>query len=281
MVFGYSSNAYKRYSLLESIDRIAALGFGGLEIMCDKPHLYPPDFGEAEVAAVRAALETRGLAITNLNCFTLFAVGDTYLPSWIEADSARREIRTRHTLDCLRVAEALDAGCISVPPGGPLESGMDRSDAYRLFAAGLERVLPDAEAKGIRVLIEPEPELLLENSREFSEFIRDLRSPALGLNFDIGHFYCVGEDPAEIFETLREWVGHVHVEDIAANRVHEHLIPGRGAIPFAEVFRAMARTAYEGDICLELYPYVDDPDGAGRESLEYLRPMLAEAGLAS
>lgn len=278
MVFGYSSNAYKRFSLLEAIAHIADLGFGGLEIMCDKPHLYPPDFGEAEVAAVRSALADRGMTITNLNCFTLFAVGDTYLPSWIEKDPARREIRVQHTLDCLWVAASLGAGCISVPPGGPLE-GMGRVEAYQLFRDGLERVLPSAESAGVKVLIEPEPELLIENSREFSEFIRDFRSPVLGLNFDIGHFYCVGEDPAAVFETFREWVGHVHLEDIAASRVHEHLIPGRGAIAFREVFQAMRRTAYDGDICLELYPYLDDPDGAGRESLAYLRPLFAEAGL--
>jgi len=279
MVFGYSTNAFKRFSLWESIEKIADLGFGGLEIMCDTPHLYPPEFGPEAVAAVREAAERRGLAITNLNCFTLFAVGDTYLPSWIEPDPARREIRRKHTLDCLRIAEALGAGCISVPPGGPLE-GMDRTEAYELFRKGLEGVLPDAENRGVQLLVEPEPDLLIENSREFLEFIRDFRSPAVGLNFDIGHFYCVGEDPAAMFETLREWVGHVHLEDIAASRVHEHLIPGRGAIPFGEVFDAMRRTGYEGDICLELYPYLDDPDGAGRESLEFLRPVFAKAGLA-
>lgn len=277
MVFGYSTNAFKRYSLLESIEKIADLGFGGLEIMCDTPHLYPPDFGQEDVAAVREAVERRGLVITNLNCFTLFAVGDTYLPSWIEPDPARREIRLDHTLACLRVAESLGAGCISVPPGGPLE-GMDRAEAYRLFRLGLEGVLPEAENRSVRVLIEPEPDLLIENSREFLEFIRDFRSPALGLNFDIGHFFCVGEDPARIFERLREWVGHVHLEDIAASRFHEHLIPGLGAIPFGEVFETMRETGYDGDICLELYPYLDDPEGAGRESLEFLRPVFARSG---
>ncbi|MFP4305814.1 MAG: sugar phosphate isomerase/epimerase family protein [Desulfococcaceae bacterium] len=277
MVFGYSTNAFKRHSLLESIEKIADLGFGGLEIMCDTPHLYPPDFGQEDVAAVREAVARRGLVITNLNCFTLFAVGDTYLPSWIEPDPARREIRLEHTLACLRVAESLGAGCISVPPGGPLE-GMDRADAYRLFRLGLEGVLPEAENRRVRVLIEPEPDLLIENSREFLEFIRDFRSPALGLNFDIGHFFCVGEDPARMFERLREWVGHVHLEDIAASRVHEHLIPGLGAIPFGEVFEAMRETGYDGDICLELYPYLDDPEGAGRESLEFLRPVFARSG---
>ena len=236
MVFGYSSNAFVRFSLVESIEKIAALGYGGLEIMCDRPHLYPPDFGETDLNAVRSALETHKLKITNLNCFTLFAVGDTYLPSWIEPDKERRDIRVHHTLDCLRVANMLGAQNISVPPGGPPE-GMSRKEAVALFHQGLEQVIPLAEELGIKMLIEPEPELLIENTSEFKSFIRDVRSEIVGLNFDIGHFYCVGEDPAVAFEELFEWTGHVHLEDIAASRVHEHLIPGRGAIAFSEVSR--------------------------------------------
>lgn len=138
---------------------------------------------------------------------------------------------------------------------------------------------PLAEELGVRVLIEPEPGLMLETSRQFISFIREVRSPAVGLNFDIGHFFCAGEDPAAAFRALFEWIGHVHLEDIATDRVHEHLIPGHGAIPFLEIFRTMASMDYKGDISLELYPYVDMPEEAGRESLEYLRPIFQESGL--
>lgn len=278
MVFAYSSNAFVKHSLADAIKKIARIGFKGIEIMCDKPHLYPPDFGEEDVAAVRAALEKHGLKPTNLNCFTLFAVGDTYLPSWIEADEKRREIRIRHTLQCLKVARQLGCGCISVPPGGPL-NGMGRREAIDLFRKGLERVLPDAEAMDIDVLIEPEPELLIENTGQFKAFMQEIRSRKLGLNFDIGHFYCVGEDPSAAFETLYEWIRHVHVEDIARSRVHEHLVPGRGDIPFLSVFNTMKRLGYAGDICLELYPYINMPELAGREGLAYLTPIFQDARL--
>jgi len=101
----------------------------------------------------------------------------------------------------------------------------------------------------------------------------------VGLNFDIGHFYCAGEDPAAAFETLFEWVGHVHLEDIAPTRVHNHLIVGLGAIDFPSVFDAMRRLGYKGDISLELYPYTDRPEAAGAESLERIRPLMTAAGL--
>jgi sugar phosphate isomerase/epimerase len=278
MKFGYSTNAFVRFSLSQAVEKIAALGFQGIEIMCDRPHLYPPDFSQEALSDLDNLLSKNNLRLNNLNSFTLFAVGDTYLPSWIEADEGRRKIRIRHTLDCLKVARFLKCGNISVPPGGPL-NGMDRNQALRFFRLGLEEVLPEAESRGIKILVEPEPGLLLERGEQFREFISDLRSPCLGLNFDMGHFFCVGEDPVTAFEELFSWIGHVHLEDIASSRVHHHLIAGEGVIPFLKLFKTMSALGYKGDISLELYPYVDRPEEAGRASLIYLRPIFQESGL--
>jgi len=278
MTFGYSTNAFVKFTLFEAVEKIARLGFQGVEIMCDRPHLYPDDFGPEDLVRLRRLIRERGLEVTNLNSFTLFAVGDTYLPSWIEPERERREIRIRHTLACLRLAQLLGCGTISVPPGGLL-GGMSEQEAFRRFYRGLERVVPVAEELGVKVLVEPEPGLLLENTTQFKAFIGEVRSPAVGLNFDVGHFFCAGEDPSAAFEELFEWVGHVHLEDIAASRVHNHLIPGRGAIRLLDVLWTMVRLGYRGHISLELYPYVDMPEEAGRESVEYLRPIFREAGL--
>jgi sugar phosphate isomerase/epimerase len=278
MIFGYSTNAFVKFSLSESLEKIAALGFRGVEIMGDRPHLYPPDFQAADLVRIKKILERHDMQVTNLNSFTLFAVGDTYLPSWIEPEKERRDIRIQHTLDCLKVAKELECNNISIPPGGPLNS-LSRKDAMSLFHKGLEQVIPLAEELNVKILVEPEPDLLMENTKEFELFIKDVRSQMVGLNFDIGHFFCAGEDPAEAFEALFEYVGHVHIEDIAATRVHNHLIAGHGVIRFLDIFKTMAKLKYRGDISLELYPYTDTPESAGRESLEYLRPVFEKSGL--
>jgi len=278
MIFGYSTNAFVKFSLFESLEKIAALGFKGVEIMGDRPHLYPPDFAPEDMDRIKKTLERLNLKVTNLNSFTLFAVGDTYLPSWIEPQKERRQIRIQHTLDCLKAAHELACTNISVPPGGP-PANMPRDAAMARFHQGLEQVIPLAEELGIRILVEPEPDLLIENTPEFKLFIKDVQSSAVGINFDIGHFYCAGEDPAAAFEELFQWVGHVHLEDIAPSRVHNHLIAGLGAINFAEIFTTMRRLNYQGDISLELYPYVDTPASAGQQSLEYLRPIFEAAAL--
>ena len=278
MIIGYSTNAFVKFSVFGAVEKIGRLGFRGVEIMCDRPHLYPPDFGEENLTRLKALIDDQGLRVTNLNSFTLFAVGDTYLPSWIEPQEERREIRIQHTLQCLKVADFFDCKNISVPPGGPVGE-ISREKAMTLFHRGLERVAPLAQELDIKILVEPEPDLLMENTREFKEFIVDVKSPAIGVNFDIGHFFCAGEDPSGAFEELFEWTGHVHLEDIASNREHNHLILGHGAIQFQEVFKTMINLGYEGDVSLELYPYVDTPEEAGRESLNYLRALLQDAGL--
>jgi len=81
MVLGYSTNAFVKHSLLDSFEMIADSGFKGVEIMCDQPHLYPPEYDTQKLDEVNAALERNNLKPTNLNSFTLFAVGDTPLLS--------------------------------------------------------------------------------------------------------------------------------------------------------------------------------------------------------
>ena len=278
MVFGYSTNAFTQYGLSESLERIDALGFAGVEIMCDRPHLYPPDYDQASIAEVKNMLNAHHLKVTNLNSFTLFAVGDTYLPSWIEPEADRRRVRIKHTRQCLEIAKTLGCRNISIPPGGPLAGGK-RKEAMALFHQGLETVIPLAEELDVKLLVEPEPDLLIERTAEFKEFIKGVHSPQVGINFDIGHFFCAGENPAHAMEDLFEWLGHVHLEDIGQSRIHHHLIPGDGAIDLAEVFQTMKRLGYAGDITLELYPYANGPEAAGRASLAYIRPLFEAAGM--
>jgi sugar phosphate isomerase/epimerase len=279
MVFGYSTNAFVKHSLLDSLDKIAALGFKGVEIMCDQPHLYPPEYDTARLTEVRERLSAARLKPTNLNSFTLFAVGDTYLPSWIEPDAEQRKIRVAHTLACLEIASFLGCANISVPPGGPLEKSMSRKESLALFHQGMDQVIPKAEELGVKLLIEPEPDLLMERTAQIKPFVREIRCDAVGINFDIGHFFCAGEDPAAALEELFEWVGHMHIEDIGADHRHHHLIAGRGAIDFVRVFRKMRDLNFESDISLELYTYSDRPEEAGRQSMDHLVPLMQAAGL--
>lgn len=271
----FSANAFNRYPPAEAVARIAEAGYDGMELMFDEPHLIPASVSADTVAAVQSALKTSGLGVANANAFTMRLLGDTWHPSWIEPDEAGRRQRIEHTKASLYLAAQLGAPSISTEPGGPVPEGVSREEAMATFLAGVAEVAPVAQETGVALLVEPEPGLLIETSDQFLDFIGRVDSPAVALNFDVGHFYCVGEDPVAALAKLRPFARHVHLEDIAASREHRHLCPGEGAIDLAAVLAALAEADYDGWVTVELYPYQERPAEVALRAGEYLRRLAA------
>jgi sugar phosphate isomerase/epimerase len=280
MNLAFSTNAYLKFSFVEAVRRLAALGYAGVEIMADVPHAWPACLLDEQKQAIHDALAQNRLGISNINAFMMNAISDPrqryWHPSWIEPDRHYRQIRIEHTKRALTLARELGARCITTEPGGPVEPGASWEAALRLFVEMLKPVAEHAEREGVLLLIEPEPGLLVETADQFLELMKHLDSPAIGLNFDIGHAYCVGDEPAPTIRRLAPHIRHFHLEDIAATRVHHHLIPGEGAIDFVATLRAIRDIKYDGWITIELYPYVDDPDAAARTALARVRSILSE-----
>jgi sugar phosphate isomerase/epimerase len=269
----FSTNAFTKISLFDALEMIRDIGYGGAEIMADDPHVWPMESDPEVWESVREKAFSLELELCNINAFMMKKVGDIHHPSWIERDPALRELRHAHTRAALRMAGCMKVPRISTEPGGPLE-GMDRDEAIGLYRSGLSEVLPSAEEAGVKLLIEPEPALLLEGLEETLAFIEQCGSPHLGVNFDAGHFFCIGLDPADMVLAFPEHLEHIHIEDIAANREHRHLIPGLGAMDFKRFFSALHRVGYEGFVTVELYPYEEEPERAAREAHDFLMPFL-------
>ena len=279
MKLAFSSNAYMQYSIEETIQRIAALGYQGIELLADVPHAWPAGLLPERREAIRAALEAHCLTISNINAFMMNAVGDPrqpyWHPGWTDPDPHYRAIRREHTKRSLQLASDLGAPHITTEPGGLVAPEQTWDEAADLFYEELMPCVELAEQLGVGLLIEPEPELLIERFDQYLEFAARVDSAAVGLNFDIGHAYCVNEDPQDWVPKLAEQTVHYHLEDIASSRVHAHLIPGHGAIDFDATLRAIASTGYSGWLTVELYPYIDAPDDAAREAHSFLSAALA------
>ncbi|MCL5125461.1 MAG: sugar phosphate isomerase/epimerase [Deltaproteobacteria bacterium] len=269
MKFAFSSNAFLRYDLLETIKIISSLGYEGIEIMADVPHAFPVRLTDSDIDKIRNALSESRLTISNINAFMHHADGDTYHPSWIEKDPALREKRIDYTLRCIDLAEKLGARSLSTEPGGPLD-GMSREEALNLFRDGLMAVEDRAREKGIKVLIEPEPGLLVENSAQFLDLFQGLDPQVFGINFDVGHFYCVNENPIQLIHSMKDCIHHFHLEDIAVTREHHHLMLGHGAIDLGAVLKAIEETGYNGFVTVELYTYEHAPKDAAIGAITYL-----------
>jgi sugar phosphate isomerase/epimerase len=278
MKLAFSSNAYLRFTIEETISRVAALGYTGIELLADVPHAWPAGLLEVQKQSIRDALAKHKLTISNINAFMMNAIADPRQPYWhpsyIEPDPDYRAIRREHTKRALHLANELGAPHITIEPGGPLAPEQTWKAGAYIFYNELMPCVEVAEKLGVPILIEPEPGLLIERFDQYLEFTSRIDSPMIGLNFDIGHAYCVGEDPQDWVAKMAVHTRHYHFEDIAATRIHQHLVPGRGAIDFAATLAAIQKTGYKGWLTVELYPYIENPDVAAREAKEYLTKHL-------
>ncbi|MEW4568038.1 sugar phosphate isomerase/epimerase family protein [Tautonia sp. JC769] len=278
MRLAFSTNAYMRFPFDEAAGRIAALGYEGLELMADVPHAWPAGLLDGTKQAIVRSMQRHGLRFSNVNAFMMNAIADHrqpyWYPSFIEPDEGYRRVRIDHTRRSLDLCAELGAPHITTEPGGPIAPGQSRQEAIDLFVEVLKPLAEHAEQRGVLLLIEPEPGLLLETTDQYLEVAERVNAPSLGLNFDVGHAYCMAEDLPTQIAKLAHLTKHYHVEDIAASRVHHHLVPGTGAIDFRGVFEAIRETGYDGWVTVELYPFVDDPDVAARQAMEHLRPLV-------
>jgi sugar phosphate isomerase/epimerase len=272
----FSTNAFKKNTLAEAVDAIAAIGYGGVELMADVPHAYPATFGPAQRKSLADQLDRLNIKVSNVNAFTHFARGDTYHPTWIEDDAAQRQTRIDHTIRSVQLAGEFGAKTLSLQPGGPtIGTNITRALAGERFALGLNAVLPTARERNVILAVEPEPGLFIETAAEYlefkNEFFRD--EPLVKMNCDVGHLFCVGDDPADIIRRMPEQISHVHLEDIGANRVHQHLTPGKGVIDFKAIFSALKEIGYVGWVTVELYPYETTAAGVAKAAWEHLRGL--------
>lgn len=284
MKLAFSSNAYLHFSIEDTIRKVAELGYSGIEILADVPHAWPAGLLPERLDSIRQSLWKYDLTVSNVNAFMMNAVADPrqpyWHPGWTDPDPHYRAIRREHTKRALHLAKELGAPNITTEPGGLLTNEQSWETGAAIFYEELMPCVELAERLSVELLIEPEPQLLIERFDQYLEFVDRIKSPAVGLNFDIGHAYCVGEDPQDWVERMAEHTRHYHFEDIAASRVHAHLIPGRGAINFAATLSAISRTDYQGWITVELYPYIDNPDDAAREASHYLLQVANQVGVA-
>lgn len=271
MKFGFSANAFREYGPIETIEIVADMGYDGIELLFDQPHLYPPEASEDDIDRVRETLRDNDIEISNCNAFMLTAIEGFHHPSYIEADPEYRKQRIDYTKAALRTAAALDHNYISIEPGGPVPEEKSRKWALDTFVESLEEVLPVAEECGVDLHVEPEPDLLIETSAEFLAFAERIDHPRIRCNFDAGHLFCVGEDPTEAFEALSSYADHIHLEDIPADRTHEHTQLGDGAMDIDGFLTALDSRGYDGFVTVELYPYEETAAETAREAMAYLK----------
>jgi len=270
----FSTNAFTRHPLTEAVTAIAAIGYQGVEILADKPHLFASEAGPDFIGQLRELLTKSQLAVANINANTVCGYYNRpfweplFEPSLANPDPEARRWRLQYTKDSIDIARALGANVVSVTSGRMIP-GLLPLESLAILRDSMAEVLAHAEQAGVRVGIEYEPGLLIENCGELITFLETMDSPWLGANLDLGHGHVAGEDLPTVIATLGEKIFHVHLEDIRAGK-HFHLIPGEGTLEFEPILSALASQSYGGYVTVELYSYPHRAEEAARQAWHYL-----------
>jgi sugar phosphate isomerase/epimerase len=78
----------------------------------------------------------------------------------------------------------------------------------------------------------------------------ELDYPATTL--DLSHTAVSGSDAVQLVDALGDRLRHLHLADGSGSNKDEHLVPGRGTQPCADVLERLARQGYDGTVVLEV-----------------------------
>lgn len=95
---------------------------------------------------------------------------------------------------------------------------------------------------------------------------------------DLSHTATAGTDALDMATRMGSGLAHLHLTDGSGASVDEHLVPGRGSQPTAQVCQMLANGDFSGHVILEVTTSAarseDQREALLRESLEFARTHL-------
>jgi len=274
MKTGFSTNAFTKFSLLETIEIISDVGYEGLEIVADTPHAFLPLSNE-KLKQIKSSLENRKLLVSNINANTVLGWNlengndEKFEPSLSNKNETLRKWRVGYTKKAIEVAAELSAPSVCITSG--IKNTESIENEIVQMNKSLSEVLEFAEENSILICMEYEPGLLIEKSHDVFEVSKNFKN--LGLNLDTCHVEVSNEDFSKVIHKFKDKIFHTHISD-CKNSIHYHLIPGYGEIDFVKIYSNLKEINYDGFLTAELYTYAEKPREAASETFIFLNNLI-------
>ena len=274
MKTGFSTNAFTKFSLLETIEIISDVGYDGLEIVADTPHAFLPLSNE-KLKQIKHSLENKKLLVSNINANTVLGWNlengndEKFEPSLSNKNETLRKWRVEYTKKAIEVAAELSAPSVCITSG--IKNAEIFENEMTQINKSLSEILEFAEKNSILICMEYEPGLLIEKSHDVFEVSKNFKN--LGLNLDTCHVEVSNEDFSKVIHKFKDKIFHTHISD-CKNSIHYHLIPGYGEIDFVKIYSNLKEINYDGFLTAELYTYAEKPREAASETFIFLNNLI-------
>ncbi|HJQ81356.1 MAG TPA: sugar phosphate isomerase/epimerase family protein [Lacipirellulaceae bacterium] len=229
-----------RWSLEEDVENYQQAGYRAIGVWRQK--LSDGD----EDRAIDLVAES-GLVVSNL----MWAGGFTGSDGRTLAESID------DAAEAIRLAAALQAGCLVIYPGG--RNNHTYRHAGRVLRSALDQLLPLAEAADVPLAIEPMHAAcaaewtFLTDVKSVVTFVEEYRSPCLKIAYDTYHF-PFGARHRHVLERLVPHIAIVHLADRRLPPSIDQLrCPlGHGRLPLTEIVATLQESGYAGAFDVKL-----------------------------
>jgi sugar phosphate isomerase/epimerase len=274
---GIFPQVFGRADLDAALDAVAAAGIRAVQFGWDSAGLGPmPEAIPVELAAAAcAAAASRGIRIAACS-------GTCNL---IDPDPDRRADAVRRLRTVIAACPALGAPVVTLCSGTRDPEDMWRphrdngtAEAWRDLRASLDAVLPDAEAAGVDLAVEPEVSNVVDSAARARRLLAEAGSRRLRVCLDGANLFPAGTLPrmAEILDEAAALLGPdvvlAHAKDLDHDGAAGHLPAGHGRLDYDRYLAGLRRAGYRGAVVLHGLAEADVPDCAG-----FLRARLAAA----
>jgi sugar phosphate isomerase/epimerase len=149
--------------------------------------------------------------------------------------------------------------------------GMTREEATRNYIDGLASVAPQAEDRGVTVLVEALPLAqsdVVQTLAEAVAIVGEIGSPAVRTMFDVHNAIDEHESHAALVDRYFDFIRHVHVNELDGRHC------GAGSYDFRPVLEVLQRRGYAGWVSLEAFDFTPGAERLANESLRHLESQI-------
>lgn len=267
------NEAFEKWDFAESCRVMKRLGYQGIEIAPFTLAEDPVDLTPARRREVRDIIVSEGLAFVGLHWLMVSPKG-LHVTTPDETLRAKSWQHIRNLIDLCADLGPDGVMVFGSPKQRGSVDGLTVAEATKNYVDGLAGVATQAEARGVRLLIEALPveqtDVVLTLD-EAVEHVKSIGSPAIATMFDTHNAVDEVEPHAELIKKHFEWIRHVHVNEIDGR------YPGTGDYDFVSVFRTLNELKYGGWISMEAFDFSPGAEVLATESIQYLNRRIEEA----
>lgn len=272
--FRYSvcNEVFEQTPFAEACAAMRRLGYEGVEIAPFTLAERPADLTAAARNEYRRIMADQNLAFVGLHWLMVS-------PKGLHVTTPDPELRRRgwehirHLIDLCADLAGNQSGQNGImvfgsPHQRSATGGMTPEEATRVFSEELARVAPQAEAHGVRILVEALPanqSNIINRLKDAVSIVDEIDSPSVGTMFDSHNAVDETEPHTDLIRRYFSYIEHVHVNEIDGRE------PGTGDYDFQALLATLNRLRYEGWVSLEAFDFKRGAEAIVSDSIQHLK----------